>query len=248
MILELPRTFRFIAQHFAGTRKFFAEKYMSAAITACRFEDVTFPFDSCVMEGKRLIALAAGALEAEEIAMAKKYLTADDVVVEFGSGLGIAAARVYRAIHPKAYFCLEANPVAVNYSRHLFVLNYMPIKVDQRALGNGSTSQFYAANDYILSSFDVPKSTKHFTKIEVPTVSLATVVKEEKPTAIFCDIEGAENGFLPPEDLQDVEKVIIELHPSYYGMQGVHQIIDRFLKNGFLAVEQRQDTYCFLRR
>ena len=100
----------------------------------------------------------------------------------------------------------------------------------------------------ILSSFDVPKDTKHFKKIEIPTVRLATVVKEKNPTAIFCDIEGAENEFLPPEDLQGVEKVIIELHPGHYGIEGVQQIKDRFAKYGFLVVEQRQDTYCFLRR
>ena len=123
----------------------------------------------------------------------------------------------------------------------------MQIDIDQRALGNGLPSQFYAANDYILSSFDVPNETKHFKKIEIPTVSLATVVKEKNPTAIFCDIEGAENEFLPPEDLQNVDKVIIELHPSHYGVQGVQQIKDRFVKHGFTAVEQRQDTHCFLR-
>ena len=166
MILELPRALRFIAQHFAGSRKFLAEQCISAAVTACRFENITYPFDRGVMDGKRLIALAAGVIEAEEIALARKYLTADDVLVEFGSGLGIAAARVHQAIHPKA---------------------------------------------------------------------------------IFCDIEGAENEFLPPEDLQNVDKVIIELHPSHYGMQGVQQIKERFAKHGFIAVEKRQDTYCFLR-
>ena len=248
MIIELPRLLRFVARHFAGTRKFFAKKYISDAVTACRFEHITYQFEPAVMDGKRLIALAAGAIEAEEIALAKKYLTAEDVVVEFGSGLGIAAARVHRAINPKAHFCFEANPVAIAYSRHLFIINNMQIDVDQRALGNGSTSPFYAANDYILSSFDIPKTTKHFKKIDVPTISLAAVIKEKNPTAIFCDIEGAEDEFLPPEHLQGVEKVIIELHPSHYGIHGVQRIKDRFTKNGFVSVEQRQDTLCFLRR
>ena len=247
MIIELPRTLRFIARHFAGTRKFFAEKYMSDAVTACRFEHITYPFELAVMDGKRLIALAAGAIEAEEIELAKKYLNADDVVVEFGSGLGIAAARVHMAIHPKAHFCFEANPVAVAYSEHLFTMNEMQIDVDKRALGDGSTSPFYAADDYILSSFDIPKNTEHFKKIDIPTISLAAVIKEKKPTAIFCDIEGAEDEFLPPEDLKGVDKVIIELHPSHYGMHGVQRIKERFTKNGFVSVEQQQDTHCFLR-
>ena len=247
MIIELPHALRFIAQHFAGSRKFFAGKYISEAVKACRFEGVTYPFDTEVMDGKRLIALAAGAIEAEEIALATKYLTADDVVVEFGSGLGIAAARVHRAINPKAHFCFEANPVAVAYSKNLFTLNNMQIDVDQRALGNGLKSQFYAAHDYILSSFNVPTDTKYYEKIEVSTVRLAKIVREKKPTAIFCDIEGAESEFLLPRDLQDVEKVIIELHPGHYGMQCAQQIKDRFVANGFRVVEQRQDTYCFLR-
>ena len=82
MIIELPRASRFIARHFAGTRKFFAEKYMSDSVSACRFEHITYPFDAGVMDGKRLIALATGAIEPEEIALAKKYLTTHDVVVE----------------------------------------------------------------------------------------------------------------------------------------------------------------------
>ena len=248
MIIELPRLLRFVARHFAGTRKFFAQKYISDAVTACRFEHITYQFEPAVMDGKRLIALAAGAIEAEEIALAKKYLRAEDIVVEFGSGLGIAAARVHRAIHPKAHFCFEANPIAVAYSKHLFTMNEMQIDVDQRALGNGSTSPFYAADDYILSSFEVPKNTKHFKKIDISTISLAAVVKEKNPTAIFCDIEGAENEFLPLEDLRNVEKVIIELHPSHYGTEGVQQIKNKFTKHGFKTVERRRDTYCFLRR
>ena len=74
MIIELPPPQRFIARHFAGTRKFFAKRYMSDAATACRFERITYPFEPAVMDGKRLIALAAGVIEAEEIALAKKYL------------------------------------------------------------------------------------------------------------------------------------------------------------------------------
>ena len=42
MILELPRLLRFVARHFAGTRKFFAQKYISDAMIACRFEHITY--------------------------------------------------------------------------------------------------------------------------------------------------------------------------------------------------------------
>ena len=47
-------------------------------------------------------------IEAEEIAL-EKYLTFENILVGFGSGLGIAAAGVHRAINPKAHFCFEAD-------------------------------------------------------------------------------------------------------------------------------------------
>jgi FkbM family methyltransferase len=247
MILHLPPVWRFIARHFAGMRKSLARHYVSQDVTACGFAGITYPYDSKVMDGKRLVALAAGAIEAEEIALAEKYIDANDIVVEFGSGLGIAAARMQKAVTPKAHFCFEANPVAVNYAKNLFQMNGLQIAIDQRALGDGSKTAFYAADDYILSSFDPPKHTTHFRKIEIPTVKLKTVIIDKRPTVIFCDIEGAEDKFLPPEDLAGVAKVIIELHPGLYGAEIVQRIKDRFLAAGFNCAAQSRDTYCFLR-
>ena len=247
MILHLPPLWQFIARHFAGMRKLLARYYVLPDVTACGFAGITYPFDSIVMDGKRLVALAAGAIEADEIAIAEKYIDSNDVVVEFGSGLGIAAARMHKAVTPKAHFCFEANPVAVSYAKSLFRMNGLQIDIDQRALGDGSKTVFYAADDYILSAFDQPKNTMHFRKIEIPTIKLKTVIKDKRPTVIFCDIEGAEDKFLPPADLAGVEKVIIELHPGLYGAEIVQQIKDRFLAAGFFCVAQSKDTYCFLR-
>jgi FkbM family methyltransferase len=247
MILHLPSVWRFIARHFAGMRKSLARYYVSPDITACDFAGITYPFDSRVMDGKRLVALAAGAIEAEEIALAEKYIDATDIVVEFGSGLGIAAARMHKAVTPKAHFCFEANPVAVSYAKNLFQMNGLQIDIDQRALGDGSKTAFYAADDYILSAFDPPKNTTHFRKIEISTVKLKTVIKDKCPTVIFCDIEGAEDKFLPPADLAGVAKVIIELHPGLYGAEIVQRMKDRFFAAGFNCAAQSKDTYCFLR-
>ncbi len=247
MILKLPRVLRFIARYFAGTRKSIANRYVLNDTKACHFEDITYPFDTRVMDGKRLIALAAGSIEAEEISLAKKYLDNSDIVVEFGSGLGIAAARMHKSIAPKHHFCFEANSVAVDYSKNLFLVNNLKIDVEQKALGDGAKSVFYAADDYILSSFDRPKDTANFRKIEIPTIKLKKIIQDKSPTAIFCDIEGAENKFLLPEDMQGVTRVIIELHPNLYGFETLQRVKDRFLAAGFKCVEQKKDTYCFLR-
>lgn len=214
---------------------------------ACCFEDITYPFDTRVMDGKRLVALAAGSIEAEEISLARKYLDNNDIVIEFGSGLGIAAAGMHKSVTPKCHFCFEANPVAVNYSKKLFLTNNLRIVVEQKALGDGSRSVFYAADDYILSSFGKPKGTANFRKIEIPTETLKKIICDKSPTAIFCDIEGAEDKFLSPYDMRGVTKVIIELHPNLYGLTTLQRVKDRFLVAGFKCVERKKDTYCFLR-
>jgi len=247
MILTLPKPLCLIARHFAGTRISMAKRYVVKNTTGCCYEGIIYPFDPSVMDGKRLIALASGSIEAEEIALAQKYLETDDVVVEFGSGLGIAAARVHQAVKPKAHFCFEANPVAFAYSKKLFETNHMPIELTQIALGDGTKAAFYAAEDYILSSFDKPKDTRAYKKIEVPTTRLATVIKAKQPTAIFCDIEGAEATFLQAEDMDGVRKVIIELHPGVYGSAGVERLKRNFSDNGFKSVARLKDTYCFWR-
>ena len=36
---------------------------------------------------------------------------------------GIAAARMHKAVTPKARFCFEANPVAFSYAENMFQVN-----------------------------------------------------------------------------------------------------------------------------
>jgi hypothetical protein len=64
---------------------------------------------------------------------------------------------------------------------------------------------------------------------------------------IFCDIEGAEDKFLPVADLAGVAKVIIELHPGLYGAEIAQRMKDRFFAAGFNCAAKSKDTYCFLR-
>jgi FkbM family methyltransferase len=247
MIVKLPKFIALIAKHFAGMRKSIAKLYVTQDVTGCEFETIIYPFDSDLMDGKRLIAIASGSIEDDEVALAQKYLDSDDVIVEFGSGMGIAAVRVHQAVSPKAHYCFEANPKPLAYAENLFAKNNLSIVVENMALGDGATKTFYAVDDYILSSFDKPQNRSDFEKIEIGTIAVAEVIKDKHPTAIFCDIEGAEGQFLPPEDLHGVNKVIIELHPHAYGTAGVDRIQNSFLAHGFRCVDTKGDTYCFIR-
>jgi hypothetical protein len=106
---------------------------------------------------------------------------------------------------------------------------------------------FFACDDYILGSFDQPLGHDNYTKIEVTTFALSDVIQRYKLNAIFCDIEGAEQHFYTPDQMDDINKVVIELHPDVYGKTVTEQISQKFRDAGFRLVEKLKQTYFFER-
>ena len=58
------------------------------------------------------------------------------------------------------------------------------------------------------------KKMQNFSEIKLNTVKVNDIIKKFNPTAILCDIEGAEKNHFKPKNLKNVNKVVIELHPS----------------------------------
>ncbi len=247
MMLRLPLFLVLLARYFAGTRKTLAAIFVTDQTRGCSFEGISYPYDRRLMNGKRLVAIACGAIENDEVVLADAHLRDTDIVVEFGSGLGIAAARMHRHIRPRRHICFEANPLAADYSRRLFDDNHLDIEIVNNGLADGTRLTFYQLDDYILSSFERPHKRKDYKAIEIATQSIDDIVSTYQPTAVFCDIEGAEKDFLPPDRLKTVNRVIIELHPGSYGHDGERAVISAFAKAGFAVAEKRADTYCFVR-
>ncbi|MGB0756210.1 MAG: FkbM family methyltransferase [Candidatus Puniceispirillaceae bacterium] len=235
------------ARTFAGTRKTIASFKKPRTASWCRCDGVLFPFDARFMDRKRFVAIACGAIEEDEIAIAAKVIDSNDVIVEFGAGMGIAAARVNRLCTPKQHICFEANPHLGAYSKALFAANELDITYETVGLGNGKTLSFYALDDYILSSFEKPEGRDDYQKISIPTITLDTVIKQHRPTAIFCDIEGAEADYFTSENFDSVQKIVIELHPHIYGRDGADRFIAMLTEAGFRLAITQSETYCFLK-
>ena len=247
MLLKLSKPTSLIARTFAGTRKSLAKILVKDATEGCICDDIIFHFDERLMNHKRLIALASGAIEHEEIILAKRYFNKDDRIMEFGCGLGVAAARLVKAVEPASITCFEANPLAIEYATKLFSANNMDVNLLQAALGDGSNKHFYACDDYILSSFDQPRDHENYRKIDVTTFELSDLIQRYKPNAIFCDIEGAEQHFLNPHQMENINKVVIELHPKVYGDAVLKRLVQIFIDAGFLLKDKLKQTYFFER-
>jgi hypothetical protein len=68
----MSKTSSFIARTFAGTRKSLAKALVDDATKGCICDDIIFHFDKRLMDQKRYVALASGALEREEFILAKR--------------------------------------------------------------------------------------------------------------------------------------------------------------------------------
>ena|GEM_PF-1705861 len=246
-IYTMPAMLGWFARTFPGSRKTLASYGQLRTSQWCDLDGVLFPFDERFMDRKRFAAIACGAIEEDEIAIAAKVINSDDIVVEFGAGLGIAAARVHRLCAPRKHICFEANPALKTYSKALFKANHLEIKFETIGLGNGDALDFFALDDYILSSFEQPQNRHDYQKISIPTITLDEVIARHRPTAIFYDIEGAELAHFSSEHFDGIRKIIIELHPDSYGDSGLNSFIERMEQAGFRLKIRQKETYCFLK-
>ena len=247
-IYSMSPILAFLARTFPGIRISISRLEKIKTASWCKYDDVLFPFVSRFMDRKRFVAMAAGAIEYDEVAIAKQVISKDDILVEFGAGLGIAAARVHKLCSPKGHICFEANPLLGEYTRQLFKVNKLNIHFENIALGNGQTLPFHAMDDYILSTFPQPAEGQAFTRIEVTTITLDAVIKAHQPTVIFCDIEGAELDYFTSDQFEGVKKIVIELHPEIYGKHGLSAFCTRMQKQGFALKQKQRQTYCFVRQ
>jgi len=244
----MPEWLAFLVRTFPGIKGYLKNLNSINKFESTIIDGVIFPFDKRFMDEKRFIAIAAGAVEKEEINTAKKYISNNDIVVELGAGLGISAARINKLIKPKKHICFEANPTLIPYLKNLFKINKLDIELKNIALGDNKKIKFYALNDYILSSFSKPINRNDFFEIEVETISLQKIIDEYLPTVIFCDIEGAELLYLDAINFKTVGTIILELHPNIYGSAGINKIFNRFNNNGFSRTLKSGHTYCFLKK
>lgn len=247
MVYCMPKWLAFLVRVFPGIKKNLINfsTIKNAQSTMC--DGVIFPYDMDLMDRKRFVAIAAGAIEMDEIIAAQKYINSEDVIVELGAGIGIAAARINKTVKPKKHICFEANSRIIPYLKNLFQLNEMNVIVENIALGDDTKIKFYALDDYILSSFTKPKNRNDFTEIDVTSMSCQKIIDDFVPSAIFCDIEGAELDYLDASHFKSVKTIVIELHPNIYGSAGIQTIYERLERHGFKKSDIFRDTHCFTR-
>lgn len=158
----------------------------------------------------------------------------DDVAMELGAGIGFMSTLMARTCKAQKVHTFEANPSMIPFIREVHALNEVSDRVEltNAALGaRKGKATFYERADFSASSLDAdpPGNTSPvIAEHEIDVLNLNTEIKRIKPTALVCDIEGAEANLIPLMDLSTIRVAVVELHPQWIGKAGVQAVFEAF--------------------
>lgn len=196
------------------------------------------------LNSTRIKRINAARYEGEEIGGALHVVAASDRVLELGAGLGIVGAVTALNQQPEAVLSFEANPALLPHINTLYAENGLcdRIRVVNKVLLAGPdqpvTVPFHVHNSYLGSS--LLENTKRKAKIiDVPTADFDATAAQFGATVLLMDIEGAELDLLRQINLTRFRAVVIEFHPSAYGIAGMKECKTILRKAGFSRIEEK---------
>ncbi len=192
------------------------------------------------------------AYEGAEIRFIRKYLPSNRDVIELGSSLGIVSSQIAKKLDfsQSRLFCIEANHELLNNLKSNIKINGGD-NIKYKILNNlidyskptGSTIDFYANSDILVSSKFIEKNQINDTNIQkIENLYLSELLKTNliKDYTLICDIEGGEIDFLinDVDSLRNCKLMIIELHDTkYLGKNySIDNLIDIINNFGFFTL------------
>ncbi len=197
---------------------------------------VLIPTDPAVITPAIREAILSGRFETEEAAQIPAIVRPGDRVLEIGAGIGFISTLLSRQPRVSRVVAVEANPHLIGYMSDLHALNGVrKVRRLNAVLTNagGGTATFYLRRDFWMGSLSAGPN-PYVATVEVPTLSLDGLLREEAIDLIVCDIEGAEAGLFEGADLSGVDRLWIETHDHVTGLSGVRRLFETMAGHGFV--------------
>lgn len=180
------------------------------------YHGIKVPTDSAAMNTTVLDALWKGVYELPELRALQRLVKSGDRLLEMGCGLGVvsgAIAKVHSDVNIESF---EANRTLMPAINALHQTNGLTnITVRNAVLGHVTSPQtrkFAVGNSFAEGALVVAGSDVQ--TLDVDVVDLNEHIRNFKPTAILCDIEGGEVELFSRIDLSGIRAVVLELHPA----------------------------------
>ena len=205
-------------------------------LEALVYGGVVIPLDPEVITPAIHGAIRAGRFEAEEASQIPHILRPGDRVLEIGAGIGFISTLISRQRRVSRVIAVEANPNLIDYMSRLHACNRVrKIRRLNAVLTNEprATATFYLRRDFWMGSL-APAPNPYIGTVEVPTLNLDKLLRDEGIDLIVCDIEGAETMLFKGADLSGVDRIFLEMHDHVTGLSGVRGLFATMAGHGFV--------------
>jgi FkbM family methyltransferase len=184
--------------------------------------------------------IRSGSYEKRESAMAERIVTADEIVLELGAGVGLISTVVGRTGKAKQIHCFEADErllplINETHTRNGITdvnLYHSAITSDLECLKRGYI-EFHLRESFWGNSTNANVGREVQSVVKVKTTKFADIIQLIQPTIIIADIEGAEMGLFSGVDLACVQAILLEVHLNVLGPQGMRNLFDDLHRAGF---------------
>lgn len=209
-------------------------------------------FDVSNLSTKVRNRLLSGAYEAHEKQMCRDFLSPDDSVLEVGGAIGFIGLYCQKKLGLRNYCCFEANPRTMEILQRNYELNGLTPQVWNLALAHADGhvdlevgTDFWENSIVSRENADQGKKT-----VRVPAATLSSIFKmaPHKVNVLILDIEGAEQFIDFSQIPEEINKVIIELHPDVIGQETTYNIVASLIQKGFRVAREQNYTFVFLRK
>ena len=197
---------------------------------------VVIPADPAVITPAIRAAILAGRFEAEEASQIPSIVRPGDRVLEIGAGIGFISTLLSRQRRVAQVIAVEANPHLIGYMERLHAANRVrKVRRVNAVLTNEAraSATFYLRRDFWMGSLAAGPNPFVGT-VEVPTMSLDGLLREEGIDLVVCDVEGAETVLFQGADLSGVDRVFLEMHDHVTGLSGVRGLFATLAGHGFV--------------
>jgi FkbM family methyltransferase len=174
-----------------------------------------------------------GRYEKPERRILEHALTADDRVLELGTGVGYLSALCARKIGNDRVVTFEANPLLRPLIEETYSINNVSPRVEFYMLGERAGETDFYVNDEFWSSSTISRRKKRERCIKIPVRALNEALASYKPNFLVIDIEGGEKDLIRYMNVDGVNKICIELHPWAIGKESESEVRNFFKAHGF---------------
>lgn len=176
--------------------------------------------------------IRGGSYEKEEIQVVKSKLLSHDVVMEIGTGIGFLSSYCSKKIGSSRVFTYEGNPEMVSCIMNTYKFNEVSPTFDNCIISeNNGEEKFYIDNDFYSSS-TIAKNSKSKC-VTVPTKSFNQELQKINPTFLIIDIEGGEYELSKYANFDNVQKILMEVHPNILGQEKLDSVKLKLVESGF---------------